>query len=38
MLTWWVRGLARPTAFFDERTNAPRAVPHALTQSERAAL
>jgi uncharacterized protein DUF6151 len=38
MLTWWVKGLARPTPFFDDRTNAPRAVPHVLTQSERAAL
>jgi hypothetical protein len=38
MLGWWVRGLARPTPFFDDRTKAPRAQPRALTQSERAAL
>jgi hypothetical protein len=34
-LSWWIRGLARPTPFFDDRTNAPRAVPHVLTESER---
>ena len=38
MLGWWVRGLSRPTPFFDDRTKAPRAVPRVLTQSERAAL
>jgi Family of unknown function (DUF6151) len=38
LLGWWVRGLARPTPFFDDRTQAPRAVPRALTRSERAAL
>ena len=38
MLGWWVRGLGRPTPFFDDRTKAPCAVPRALTQSERAAL
>jgi hypothetical protein len=38
MLGWWVRGLARPTPFFDDRTKAPRAVPRLLTRSERAAL
>jgi hypothetical protein len=27
MLAWWVRGLARPSPFFDERTRAPRAEP-----------
>ena len=27
MLAWWLRGLARPTPFFDERTKAPRAQP-----------
>src|SRR5258708_26004183 len=27
MLVWWMRGLARPTPFFDERTKAPRAAP-----------
>ena len=35
---WWVRGLGRPTPFFDDRTNAPRVVPRVLTQSERADL
>jgi hypothetical protein len=38
VLGWWVRGLARPTPFFDERTKAPRAEPRALTESERAGL
>jgi hypothetical protein len=38
VLGWWVRGLARPTPFFDDRTKAPRAVPRELTRSERAAL
>ena len=38
VLTWWARGLARPTPFFDDRTKAPRAVPRELTSSERAAL
>jgi hypothetical protein len=38
MLGWWVRGLSRPTPFFDDRTKAPRAVPRVLTPSERAAL
>ena len=38
LLGWWVRGLGRPTPFFDDRTKAPRAVPRVLTQSERAAL
>jgi hypothetical protein len=33
-----VRGLARPTPFFDDRTKAPRSVPLVLTPSERAAL
>jgi hypothetical protein len=37
-LSWWVRGLARPTPFFDDRTKAPRAVPRVLTRSERGAL
>jgi hypothetical protein len=37
-LGWWVRGLARPTPFFDDRTKAPRSVPLVLTPSERAAL
>ena len=34
---WWVLGLGRPSPFFDDRTNAPSAVPRVLTQSERAA-
>ena len=38
LLDWWVRGLGRPTPFFDDRTKAPRAVPRVLTQHERAAL
>ncbi len=38
MRGWWVRGLSRPTPFFDDRTKAPCAVPRVLTQSERAAL
>ena len=38
MLSWWVRGLARPSPFFDDRTGAPRSVPRVLTPSERAAL
>jgi hypothetical protein len=38
VLSWWARGLARPTPFFDDRTNAPRVAPHVLTPSERAAL
>ena len=38
MLGWWVRGLGRPTPFFDDWTKAPRAMPRVLTRSERAAL
>ena len=38
ILDWWVRGLGRPTPFFDDRTKAPRAVPRVLTRGERAAL
>jgi hypothetical protein len=37
MLSWWIRGLARPTPFFDDGTSAPCSVPRVLTQSERAA-
>jgi len=29
---WWMRGLARPNPFFDERTKAPRSVPHLLSR------
>jgi hypothetical protein len=36
LLSWWVRGLSRPTPFFDDRTKALRAVPRVLTLSERA--
>ena len=38
ILDWWVRGLGRPTPFFDDRTKAPYAVPRVLTPSERAAI
>jgi len=38
VLRWWMRGLARPTPFFDAQTNAPRSVPRVLTPGERAAL
>src|SRR4030095_190193 len=37
-LSWWWRGLAQPTPFFDDRTKAPRSVPLVLTSSERAVL
>jgi hypothetical protein len=37
-LVWWLRGLGRPSPFFDDITNAPRSVPRVLTPSERAAL
>jgi len=38
MLGWWMRGLARPSPFFDASTNAPCSVPRALTPSERTSL
>jgi hypothetical protein len=38
LLGWWLRGLSRPTPFFDDRTKAPRAVPRVLGPSERTAL
>lgn len=38
VLRWWMGGLGRPTPFFDDRTNAPRARPRGLTPSERTAL
>ena len=38
ILGWWVRGLGRPTPFFDGRTKSPRAAPHVLTRSERGAV
>jgi hypothetical protein len=28
---WWMRGLARPNPFFDDRTKAPRSVPQLLS-------
>jgi hypothetical protein len=34
MLDWWVHGLARPSPFFDDRTNAPRFAPRVLTPRE----
>jgi len=37
-LGWWLRGLAHPTPFFDDRTKAPRSVPLSLTSDERASL
>jgi hypothetical protein len=36
ILGWWLRGLGRPTPFFDD--NAPLSVPRVLTPRERAAL
>jgi hypothetical protein len=38
LLGWWLRGLARPNPFFDDRTKAPLAVPRSFTPDERAAL
>src|SRR5262249_17759649 len=38
MFGWWMRGLTRPTPFFDDSTNAPCSAPRVLTRSERAAL
>ena len=38
ILGWWLRGLRRPTPFFDSATNAPIAVPRVFTPGERAAL
>jgi len=35
MLRWWVRGLARPSPFFDEQTGAPRVAPRVLTREAR---
>ena len=36
LLGWWLRGLGRPTPFFDDHTNAPLCAPRVLTPSERA--
>ncbi len=38
MVGWWMRRLARPNPFFDDRTGAPLSLPRILTPSERAAL
>jgi hypothetical protein len=38
ILGWWLRGLGRPTPFFDDDANAPLSVPRVLTPRERAAL
>jgi hypothetical protein len=38
LLGWWLRGLSRPTPFFEDRTKAPRAAPRVLARRERAAL
>lgn len=38
ILGWWLRGLGRPSPFFDEHTKAPLSVPRVLTASERATL
>jgi hypothetical protein len=38
LLAWWLRGLGRPNAFFDERTRAPRSAPRLFAPDERAAL
>jgi hypothetical protein len=38
LLGWWLRGLGRPTPFFDDHTHAPLSVPRVLTPSERATL
>ena len=36
LLGWLLRGLGRPTPFFDDHTNAPLCAPRVLTPSERA--
>jgi hypothetical protein len=38
LLGWWLRGLGRPSPFFDEHTHAPLSVPRVFTPSERAVL
>lgn len=35
---WWLRGLGRPTPFFDDFTKAPLSAPQVPTRSKRAAL
>jgi len=38
VLSWWLRGLARPSPFFTAGAGAPRADPRVLTKDERSAL
>jgi hypothetical protein len=38
VIRWWVRGAGFPSAFFDEKTKAPRVVPQVLSVAERAAV
>lgn len=38
LLGWWVRGLSRPTPFFDAKTGASRVQPKILSGAEREAL
>lgn len=33
VIGWWLRGLNRPTPFFDDRTKAPHAIPRAREQA-----
>jgi hypothetical protein len=35
LLGWWLRGLGRPTPFFDDFTKAPLSAPQLLTPRER---
>jgi Family of unknown function (DUF6151) len=35
---WWLTGAASPSAFFDEKTHAPRSLPRVLRSDERRAL
>jgi hypothetical protein len=38
LLGWWLRGLNRPSPFFDDQTSDPLSAPRIFTASERAAL
>jgi hypothetical protein len=38
ILGWWLRGIGRPSPFFDDHANAPLCAPRILTAGERAAL
>jgi hypothetical protein len=38
LLGWWLRGIDRPSPFFDDRTNTPLSALRLFTASERAAL